>query len=466
MSTRIALIIVAAFATAALPAEAAETGANDDTAELRSKLDAALTKIAEMDAKIASLESAGDETWLTEQRAAEIRDLVQDVIADADTRTSLLQAGMTAGYDDGFILSTADGNWLLKTNFLMQQRFVFNRQHAFMAPGVDTTRTGFENTRSTFMLSGHIVSPEWFYRVDVNVGSNGGGAVPEDVRTGTLNSYLGYDFGMGLKFFMGAAKLPFLREELVEAQYQQAVERSILNYGFTLGYSDGLQVQYQMDAFKFYGAFSNGFYGAHQAFNQPGPFGNAEYAFTGRVEWKAAGNWDEFEEFTSPRGQEFGILLGGAAHYERQEYGTLSGPEVEYLFATGDITVQFGGANFFASLVWNDVNNSPLGDDFNPWGFLLQAGIYVEDTWEIFARYEWADSDTAFSDDELSVVTVGFNKYFHGQNSKWTTDIGYGLQPVVGAGQFNGLAPITDWRQDIGTNEGQFVIRTQWQLLF
>jgi hypothetical protein len=203
---------------------------------------------------------------------------------------------MTSGYDNGFILASTDGNWLLKTNFLMQQRFIFNHQNDFEAPAVDSTRYGFENTRSTFMISGHAFSPEWIYRIDVNVGSNGGGAVPEDPRVGTLNAYLGYDFGMGLKFFMGSAKLPFLREELVEAQNQQLVERSIVNYGFTLGYSDGLQVEYEMDYFKFYGAFSNGFYGSQQPFNQPGPFGNAEYAFTGRIEWKPVGNWQEFQQ--------------------------------------------------------------------------------------------------------------------------------------------------------------------------
>ena len=58
-------------------------------------------RIAELEAKMAQFTN-GD-TWLTEQRADEIRGLVQDVLADADTRASLLQSGTSAGYDDGFV---------------------------------------------------------------------------------------------------------------------------------------------------------------------------------------------------------------------------------------------------------------------------------------------------------------------------------------------------------------------------
>jgi hypothetical protein len=113
--------VAAAVLCAAAPSYA-DTQSED--ADLRAKLDAAMSKIAQMDAKIATLESQSSESWMTEQRAAEVRGVVQDVLADADTRASLLQSGMTAGYDNGFILSSTDGNWLLKTNFLMQQRFI------------------------------------------------------------------------------------------------------------------------------------------------------------------------------------------------------------------------------------------------------------------------------------------------------------------------------------------------------
>src|SRR5438552_18728597 len=113
---------------------------------------------------------------------------------------------MTAGYDNGMVLGSADGNWLLRTNFLMQQRFIWNRQDSSVEDfGGDPNRYGFENTRSKFILSGHVVNPQWFYLIDINVGSNGGGvSLPflfggvlgagEDPRTGVGNAYLGYDY--------------------------------------------------------------------------------------------------------------------------------------------------------------------------------------------------------------------------------------------------------------------------------
>src|SRR5690606_11994218 len=123
--------------------------------------------IKQLTARIAALEADRGQERLTEQRAAEIRSLVHDVLADADTRASLLQGGMTAGYDNGFVLSSTDGNWLLRTNFLMQQRFIWNNRDG---DGVDGDVWGFENPRSKFILTGHVVNPDWFYRVDVNVG--------------------------------------------------------------------------------------------------------------------------------------------------------------------------------------------------------------------------------------------------------------------------------------------------------
>ena len=56
----------------------------------------------------------------------------------------------------------------------------------------------------------------------------------------------------------------------------------------------------------------------------------------------------------------------------------------------------------------------------------------VPDEWEIFARYEYGDDDASATDD-LSIVTVGFNRYFDKHALKWTTDVGY---------SFNEVAPI------------------------
>lgn len=430
------------------------------------------SRLAAAEAKIAAMEAANNQNWLTEQRAEEIKGLVQDVLADADTRASLLQAGATAGYDNGFIISSADGNWLLRFNFLMQQRFIFNSADNGPVPGTqDETRYGFENTRSKLMLSGHIVNSSWFYRWDNNFGSPSptpGG----ELRNSTGNAYLGHDYGNGWKIMMGSMKAPLLREELVEAQYQLATERSVFNYLFTGGYVDGLQVNYEGDQFRLAAMFSDGARTGQTAWNPAA--GDTEYAFTGRGEFLASGTWDQFNDFTSATDGENGILIGAAAHWQSGEFGTVP-TELEVLILTGDVSVEMGAFNFFAAIAWSDLEFNNVPGDLNPWGFLLQGGFHINESWEIFARYEFADADapTGVIQPDLSIATVGVNKYFAGHNAKWTTDFGYSFEPLnVGAAIPGvpavgpGVGTITGFRTDAAGEDGQWVIRTQLQLLF
>lgn len=447
--TRVGLLAGAAALTltgVSVAGPASETTTNDDMAQ----------RLAAAEAKIAAMENANNQNWLTEQRAAEIKGLVQDVLADADTRASLLQSGMTSGYDNGMILGSADGNWLLKTNFLMQQRFIWNYQQNDDGFPPDSNRYGFENTRSKFILSGHVVNPQWFYFIDINVANQGSGSDYAD-RTGVGNAYLGYDYGGGWSIQMGSMKLPFLREELVDAQYQLAIERSIVNYDFTLGYSDALQLNYQGEQLRFNVAFSDGFSMGQTVWNT-GPTSHAEYAFTGRGEFKISGNWEQFKDFTSPRGGETGVLLGFAAHWENGEYGTPAS-ETQYVFLTGDVSVEFGGANLFASITWTDTETNGVSSDSNPLGVVIQGGFYLAESWELYGRFEWENYDIGDVDD-LVVLTLGVNKYFSGHNAVWSTDIGWGFNEVLNP------ASITGWRPDNVNEDNQLVFRTQWQLLF
>ena len=81
-------------------------------------------RIAELESRVAELKATRiPDNWLTEQRADEIRALVHDVLADADTRASLLQSGMTAGWDKGFFLASSDGNFKLKVAGQIQFRW-------------------------------------------------------------------------------------------------------------------------------------------------------------------------------------------------------------------------------------------------------------------------------------------------------------------------------------------------------
>ncbi|MHC4430171.1 MAG: coiled-coil domain-containing protein, partial [Planctomycetota bacterium] len=169
--------------------------------------------IAALQEEVARLRAENGEDWLTEQRASEIRAMVHDVLADADTRASTLQ-GMTAGWDDGFFLASADGNFRLNLHGQMQVRYVFN--HADGSTSGDSTRHGFENTRTKMWIDGNVVDPTWVYKVEVNFNEDGGGGfVLED-------AYIAKVFDdSGWMVVAGQFKVPMLREEGVYSAYQQ-----------------------------------------------------------------------------------------------------------------------------------------------------------------------------------------------------------------------------------------------------
>jgi len=80
----------------------------------------AMNEIANLKKEIAELKAANGDKWLTEQRETEIRAIVQDVLADADTRTSLQAAQATAGWNKGFFLASPDGNFKLNVGGQLQ----------------------------------------------------------------------------------------------------------------------------------------------------------------------------------------------------------------------------------------------------------------------------------------------------------------------------------------------------------
>ena len=475
---RVSLLVGAAALTLA-GGSYADTTVEAQNEQLRAR-------IADLESRLGHVEAQSSDNWLTEQRATEIRSLVEEVLADADTRSSMLAQGMTAGYDDGAVIASADGNWLLRTNLLLQTRYVFstmdtgNNTTAF-----DGTQWGFEVTRAKFTLSGNVVSPEWFYRVDIETqtSTNPDGAAT-DFRTGLLEAYAGYDFGNGWKVYGGQFKAPLLFEEMVEDQYQQAVDRSLINYLYTGGYTQGIAVDYLGDQFHVVGSWNNGindtnyggtFIGGTEGFALQA---DAAIALTARVDWLAMGTWDQFKDITSPQGEEMGVKVGGALHYQAMEYGSdeVGRGDILTVFAV-DVSAEFGGANVYGALNYSNMNfKSSATSSVKPWGIVVGGGWYFNEDWELFGRYEWSDQSTLVTSgnpDNLNIINFGVNRYFAGHNAKWTTDVGLGLTTIdVGLADGTIVAPVTGWRQDVAqgaggaNNNGQIVIRTQLQILF
>ncbi len=436
---------------------------------------------AELRQRVSELEQKDGDTWLTEQRANQIRALVEDVLADADARSSLLRAGASAGWDNGFYISSADGNYTLAIDGQLQVRWVDSYHNE-----ADHNRGGFENTRTKLTFRGHIVNDAFSYLVRAgferrDFNSSGDDFVPSPINGGDFNlqdAWIRWDLNNQWNFRVGQFKLPFNREELVSSQYQLLVERSLVNQNLNIGRSQGFQLEFITQDIRAALMYSDG--GHDQAggdvdvdlTSTPIPENlnalaqDTEYAVTGRFEWKGAGTWKQFEDFTSFPTEQFGFLIGAAIHSQRNESDgafSVNSNEVPWIGATIDASFEFGGANLFGSFTHHYLDRSG-GTDFRIYGVTIQGGVFVLPKWEVFARYEYGwwqfQNDDNFP--SISVATLGANYYIQGHDLKFTMDIGVAFDQVT----FLWDSDIAGYRDEGPTGSNQTVMRLQLQLLF
>lgn len=447
-------LTVVAAAALALPLAAPLSSAHAQPASAQPPSDADLmTEIETLRAKVDALEAryGNDADWLTEQRADEIRSLVQDVLADADTRASMLQDGMTAGYDNGFFLASADGNFRLNLKGVVQFRWALSYQDNDDDPSIDSTRSGFENKRTALKFGGHVVDPTWKYFVQGLFSGNGGDFF-------LLDGFITKELGDGWAVRAGKFRLPFAREQIVNYTHLLAVERAMVTEAFGVGRSQGVELAWKGDQFRCALAFSDDIDGIGGR-TEPALAYDTEYTLTGRVDFLASGTWKQFNDQNSFPDAENGLLLGGAFVWTSSEYGTPD-DELEQIRWTFDASFACSGANLSAAVFGRHTDPNGPDPDQDQYGVVVQGGYFVTDDIELFARYEWADDDS--DADDLSALTVGFNKFWAGEQLRWATDVGYGFN-AVSATWAN---PGTNWRTDSPDGDGQVVIRSQLQLLF
>ena len=407
-----------------------------------------------------------------------------ELMADAANRSSLLQG---AGEGSGFTMTSGDGSSTLTTNALFQFRYVANfRDDANAGVGSDNDFThGFEIPRARIDWSGNVINDNLTYRISGDFGEiNSGGSNNFAVTW----AYGQYEFegmeGAFLRF--GQFKAPLMWEELVDAEFQLAGDRSVAGETFSQQYSQGLMFGYEQEAWRGYFAFTDGLGSAGTNYNDGV---EADWALTARAEFKFAGDWARFTDFTSWRNSDYAGKIGAAIHYE--QYGETGNAAPggagrhplaqaspgDQLLYTVDAVVEGNGWNAFAAFYGNyteadNVSNS----DFNDFGIVAQGGVFVTDQVELFARYDgiFLDSDRAVDEDTFNFLTVGANYYFFPESHavKATLDLLISFDDTVGttnpslfgtSGVGAAVSPTSFLGQD---DDADFAIRAQASVLF
>ena len=229
--------------------------------EIRQRLEAVQHETEDMRGTLDDLK-AENADWLTTKRAEEIKQLVYDVLRDAESRKSLTGDGILGGWSDGFFLASSDGRFKLKIGGLIQERLLLNFQRVATSPSFDRWRGGLENTRTRLNISGHIFDKDTTFLVQAGWGWLDPNAISGSplLRIGPRlwDSWIKFKLNDRWSAKLGVFMLPFTRESLVSDQLQLAVDRSLIDYRLGLARSQGVQFTWAGDTTRVFLATSNG----------------------------------------------------------------------------------------------------------------------------------------------------------------------------------------------------------------
>lgn len=376
-----------------------------------------------------------------------------DLLADADSRSSLLQSDGSVGHDGHFFLQSADGTKRLKIGGYGQIRYMFNTRDA--GPGVEDEASGFQIDRLRLVFAGKIDDIDFLI-------------VPFSGNTGSvslLDAWVKYKFGdSGWSIQAGQFKLPFWREWLVSERFNQPVERSDLTLVFASIYSQGVQLAWQGEKVRFNAAFSDGLRASNTGFTSTT---EADIALTARGEFLLDGNWAQFADHTSLNNTESGLMVGVAGHFQTGEEGRSD--ERTIFQYTADLNYEGTNHNVLFAFVGRHTSDRPGGlDDAADFGVLLQGGWFpmAQTPLELFGRYAVLipDGDST-GDDLFNSITFGANYYIAGHAAKFTVDTVVYLDATTDT-VLDNFGPSTAANRLSSDDGGQVAIRAQFQFIF
>lgn len=448
------------FTTAAIAGALATGFAGTVSAQTEAEIAQMRADMARMQAELSQLKAQQEGDWLTEARAEEVRGLINEVMADANTRASLLQEGAMAGIDSKgkIFLKSADGDFSMNVSGQIQFRYILNNVDDST---VDETLSGFQARRTKLKFEGE-VADDWEYTIVLAGDRDGGSVIIEDaIITQIVNDNMSLDYGI--------MKLPFARQELISSSRQVSVDRGLATEFFTLNRSEGVQFNYDRDKFKFAAMISDGANNSNSDYNTTGGGAAHDFAITARGDYMAIG--DDWGNAKHAFGgvDETHLFIGGAVFYGQGEFGAAAvDSQVNW---TLDALMKTGNFGIMGAVYGSMSDANAAGTDSDAIGFYGQVDYKIGDTkWDIFARYDYIDDDTA---DELNAVTVGAN-YHVNKNVKVTGDVIF----VLDSDNPDGLGFLADGEDSDGVGMGGngfgggatdtdiLILRLQLQLLF
>ncbi|HRK30796.1 MAG TPA: porin [Tepidisphaeraceae bacterium] len=428
--------ILGIFASSAL--------AEPETARLERQIEELRLRVAELSAQ---------QTRLSDK---ELRRTIDQVLDDADRRSHWLAAeGFTAGWDNGFWLKSADGNYAMKLGLLFQPRFVMDyREGGGSGLSADSdTQAGFEIKRTQFIVSGNAFTPDLTYNFMWESPQGGG--------LGLLDAFVSYKFADDFAMKFGQYFDPLSRETLNGPPRRLGVEASLVDFYLAGGLADRVQGMsliyglYKKDNPLYVEVMvHDGAKSRNTNFEDDPSSGN--FGFAARVEAKCFGDWSSYKDLTAAGNKNDLLAFGAGVDFTEAD-------NRQQWLASVDGQWESGALALFAAvnLRYVEQRNEPQDDSFFDYGGLVQAAYLVNEHFEVFGRYGFIEFDepVAGTDSAIHEVVAGVNWYVQPSTphrAKVTFDLTY--LPNGGGPGAKGLGIAG------GDDDDEIVLRGQFQL--
>jgi hypothetical protein len=422
-------------------------------------------EVQSLRAEVAEFRAKSGEDWLTTQRAAQIRQIVQDVLTDAKYRQQA-EDGPSMGYKDGFFIQTADRNFKLVIGGFIQYRYTFADTHvvnpaaygATPPKSGDINGFGFRYARLTF--AGNAFSPNLTYLVTGDFAGDASNVGDFQI----VDAYVAYRFTDLLNIRAGSFIVPYARPIYVGAG-QQLVDAPLEYVPFSpdraLGVSlfgDVIKDKLQYEVNINNGEKSNKLGRASEV----GGSNDNRLGFASRVQYfGGTGKPADFVDESDLRQNNTTLAwwLAGAMGYESANSTTTSFPGKQgsatvlgvssndhpgFLSSyplNGDLyraaiegSAKYYGFSFTSACFYQQINENggagltlPAGysltskPSFFQLGYYGQAGYMLNKNWEIVGRVGQLRTEGA--PNTMEEYALGLNYYLFGKNFKIQSDV-------------------------------------------
>ncbi|MCA9279896.1 MAG: hypothetical protein H6815_05550 [Phycisphaeraceae bacterium] len=304
----------------------------------------------------------------------------------------------------------------------------------------DELTTGFQNSRTLVWFGGDLGEE---FRVYVQ----GGFDHFDPGEFGLNDAYLTYQYNERVQFGAGQRRSPLLQQDIVEPWNQQAIEVSSAHLFLSPIEVQGVWVYAEQDATRGWLMLHDGVGSGNTDIDSAD---EADVALVARGEYKWAGAWDQFDQFTSPMDAEEAGRVGAAFGFQTGG-STVGSQDIDALYFIFDAMYQGSGWNLFGQVAVATIDQTNASDlvEFTA---EFQAGMYLSQSTEIFGRFDSIFPDDARPNhDPTTILTFGINEYLipdDPQALKLSFDVQWLFQDPVGSGTpgstLTGVLPSVD----------------------